>query len=384
MVKKKNLLMILLCLLIITVPYLPQTVNNLFALTIEILLIMTFSSIYLNILENIKYVILFASAIILSTIINLGLSTRTMNALVTTIKYVLLFYTAFYLGEKYTSKYVIDAFRRFLIIMVAVADIAALITIFTHNVSSHGGVDNIYVIGNKFLVGYYHMFLLALYQLDSKNKDKVLKYSLFVGYSFFICYSIQCNTGLMGCVIVVLMRVLSIKKNLIFEGLKKPIVFCMIFIASNFILIGTDFLAKSNALTYLLTKYSHTNKILTGRVDMYLIALEWFKKSPLLGWGINSTVVEDTLTWGNAQNGLLKIMLDHGILGAVTFLLLCFDSLKYKADGSIERNMNVSNGFVFFLYGMMVCSLVEININQLFIVALALYSMSTKICALDK
>ena len=147
-------------------------------------------------------------------------------------------------------------------------------------------------------------------------------------------------------------------------------------IVANFILVGTDFLLKDNFVTYLLMKYSHTSKILTGRLDMYLIALNEFGKSPIIGYGINCTVVEDLLTWGNAQNGLLKIMLDFGIVGAVSFFLVCFSALMQK--GKRPANLSIKYGLLSFLYGMLVCSLVEINLDTLFMIGLALYSVMIK------
>lgn len=377
-VRQSDFLMIMVCLLLINIPYASQTINNIFVLSVEVLLIFFLKDISIRGIKENKDIILFATAIFICTFLNHGISTRTASAFVTGLRYILLFYTVLYYCKKRTVKNAISIFVRFLGIMVILADLSIFVTLFTSGVSEHGGVYNTYIIGNKFVVSYYHMFFLALYQIELKKKlrsDK-FKFSMLALLSIGVCYLVECNTGVVGCFVVILIRMLSVKKNALVEILSKPIVFCGVLIAANFILVGTDFLLKDNFVTDLLMKYSHTNKILTGRLDMYLIALNEFSKSPIIGYGINCTVVEDLLTWGNAQNGLLKIMLDFGIVGVVSFILVCFGALRQK--GKYTANLTIKYGLLSFLYGMIVCSLVEININSIFIVALAMYSSTVK------
>ena len=103
---------------------------------------------------------------------------------------------------------------------------------------------------------------------------------------------------------------------------------------------------------------------------MYDITIEAVAKKPIFGYGINSTYVEDKLTFGNPQNGLLKMLLDYGIIGTAAFMALCYNSLK---SNSKENKVDLKRiPLLAFLYGMMICSLVEINLAGIFYLGCAI------------
>ena len=158
--------------------------------------------------------------------------------------------------------------------------------------------------------------------------------------------------------------------------LESPVVFLVVFFGATFLLVGSDFLLKNSSIENLFMKYSHTSKLLSGRLEMYEIALMYFQKRPLLGYGINCTVVEDVLTFGNAQNGILKLLLDHGILGIGGFITVVFTAFSGKKKKSQKQivNDNIHSAispFVALLYGLAICSMVEICLVGHFYLALA-------------
>ena len=373
-----SLIMALTLMLLINIPFVPQTMNNLFILSIEALYILLIRSISFRVVKQNKSILLFALTIVGCTFLNLGLSTRTANALVTAIRYILLFYSVTYFAKKKLLHNFISTFICFLSIMIFIADLSIVVTLFTKGISEHGGAYNSYIIGNKFTVSYYHMFFLGLYQVELMKwkKQEILGFCILSLASVIICYIIECNTGIIGCVIVILIRIISKFNNPLIRILAKPSVFCMVFISINYLFLGTGFLTTESFIVDLLRKFSHTSTILTGRYEMYIISIRAFLESPIIGYGINSTVVEDILTWGNPQNGLLKILLDYGIMGAIAFLSVCYHSLKTKNSTIIHNSIRY--GLLSFLYSMSICSLVEININSLFIIACALYSATVK------
>ena len=107
---------------------------------------------------------------------------------------------------------------------------------------------------------------------------------------------------------------------------------------------------------------------------MYAITLNGIKDALWMGHGINCTLVQDVLSWGNPQNGILKMLLDFGIIGTASFLLLIYDSTKNNRNS----NKQIEYSMLAFVYGMIICSMVEINLSGLFYLGLVLLKMSKR------
>ena len=103
--------------------------------------------------------------------------------------------------------------------------------------------------------------------------------------------------------------------------------------------------------------------------------MEAIAKNPIWGYGINYDIVRTTLSFGNAQNGLLKMLMDYGVIGTIMFTLVLFTTFKnaYKTNDN-----NRKAGSIAFIYAMLFCSLVEINLTSIFMLICAfLNSMSS-------
>ena len=129
-------------------------------------------------------------------------------------------------------------------------------------------------------------------------------------------------------------------------------------------------------------KYSHTDTLLSGRLPMYKIVIKCISTNGIWGYGINYDIVQQTLTFGNPQNGLLKMILDYGFIGFVLFCVVLEKSFNCL------NKINISNtdfGLVLFIYGMLFCSLIEINLDSLFFFFLALiYCCANSYKLIDK
>jgi O-antigen ligase len=294
--------------------------------------------------------------------------------MVTGTKYILFFVIIEYLCRKNGKQYVFNTLWKIFFIFILIIDIAVLGT----GGRGIGGNEVLpfYILGNKFAVSYYHMFILILFLLQNSyiKKEKIRKkvFYLLLVYSIAICVLVSCNTGIIGCLVIGLMFVLSsnVKKNFIFDFISRPAVFIVFFIGITFLLVGTDILLSSDIIQNIVTNVLNRNMSLTGRLQMYQVALEAITKKPFWGYGINSTYIEDALIWGNAQNGLLKMLLDYGVIGTIVFIYVCFNAID---KGISSKNLNeISYPLTTFLYGMIICSMVEINLSALFFFGLAL------------
>ena len=75
------------------------------------------------------------------------------------------------------------------------------------------------------------------------------------------------------------------------------------------------------------------------------------------------------LSFGNPQNGLLKILLDYGAVGLILFCGIIWKTFDLLSKSDLA---NKDFGLVAFIYSMFFCSLIEINLDSLFFFFIAL------------
>ena len=73
-----------------------------------------------------------------------------------------------------------------------------------------------------------------------------------------------------------------------------------------------------------------------GRLHIYAMISDVIKVHPWIGYGYFSNIVEEILGFGNAQNGVLKIIVDSGIVGLIGYALLVYRSMKSNENSSKE------------------------------------------------
>lgn len=360
--------------MIINIPYLTQTTNNIKTLIIEaaILYYLIRDKYELKYVKENVPIIMFWVAMVFCTLHATGISTRAINSFVTGFSYVLLFLMIGHFATRRSLQMVVNGFFSIFLFLGIVTDLVVFIT--KGNGVGGYSIVKLYLLGNKFFVSYLHMLLLVLFyaqdEITLKEKRKKVVFWITLFYSAFVCNFIDCNTGIIGLLVIGVIGIFVDRRSKVCEIISRPEVYVGVFVGLSFLLVGTNVILGNVFIKQLLTRYSHTNEILTGRVDMYRIAIAAILNNPIFGDGINSTIVSDILTWGNAQNGLLKMLLDYGIVGTGFFIYVCWSSLKdcgYKLKNSL-----ILYGMIAFLYGMAVCSMVEINLSGFYFMALAI------------
>lgn len=374
-VKVGTIILLLMCFMLMNIPYLSQRSNNIITLGLEILILFWLCTVRhsLSLFYNSFLVVLFMLLMVTSTFINFGISTRVLTAIVTGVEYILIFWIIDRLSNKWSIQEVINIIWKYVSIIMIIVDLCIILT----GAKGIGGQQVLayYLIGNKFTVSYFHMILLALFlaqnRILKKEKNRKCFFFLLLVYSIMICYSVDCNTGVIGCIAMGGVLLIFYYGKDLCKLLENPTFFVGVFIGSTFLIVGTKVLLENELVQLVVTKVFNRSLTLTGRLQMFDVTLQAISLKPALGYGINSTYVQDVLTWGNPQNGLLKMLLDFGIIGTAVFLMLCWCSLSGKSSKSQTRHIEIS--ILAFLYGMVVCSMVEINISGLFFLGLALY-----------
>lgn len=367
----KSIVLSIAFLLLISSPYIAQRTNNIIKLCLEILLIVILLStrkINKNAIKACIPAFIFMLVSLYSTFRWSGLSSRLMNAGTTSFAYVLLFYLIV-LYCKDNNRIVRKTIERNLIFYNVILDFFVLLT----NGKGLGGLpEAVYLLGNKFMVSYFHMALLALFISNSKKRNinfyiKIILYAL---YSIVILRIADTMTGVIGIVFMILGILILNKRREIFKVLTNPAIVIVFFIGINAIFLFSNILLNNEFIMKFLMKYSHTDTLLSGRLPMYKLTIESISNNYIWGYGINYDIVLSTFGFGNPQNGLLKMMLDFGVVGTISFLWMMYSS--FRNSKLIESS--ISEGVILFIYSMLFCSLVEINIDILFYLFLTILS----------
>ncbi len=221
------------------------------------------------------------------------------------------------------------------------------------------------------MTSYLHMLILALINVNRSSLSKwkkTIRILLFLLYSLFICVIADTSTGLFGCLTVATVSIIIMWWPLIIQIMSKPYVVIVFFIGLNAVFLLSDFILNNTAFESFFMARSHTSTILSGRVLMYQISMDAIVQSPIWGYGINYDIVQKTLSFGNPQNGILKLLLDYGIVGTVLFCIVLFTTFK---NSRFSQYKDLKEAYIIFVYGMLLCSLVEINLAAIFILACA-------------
>ena len=304
---------------------------------------------------NMILIILFITMIIL-TIYNMefyekSFLTGIFNAL--NILDIYLFFE--YLGYKEKVKQGINIFYKLTLFYVLVNDIVMLL------IPKFFQINHTYLIGNKFEVSYLHIFLLILfYQLNindiNKSIGKKMKFLFISILAIAVSISVQCNTALIGCVIVIIFTLLGkvLKKILI----NNNIMIIFLVISDSILLIGSSILSNP-IIKYFIVNILGEDITLTGRMRIYNQIFPIINERFWVGYGYenNYSVLYKKIYAPNTQNGVLECIFLYGIISTVLILILMYLSMKNA------RNNVIMYPIIIIIYMYILLSSVEITLG---------------------
>lgn len=229
-----------------------------------------------------------------------------------------------------------------------------------------------YLTGNKFRVSYLHIQLMILYLQKEKYirnflkvKKKDFKFFLLFLVSFCTCIYVECTTGAIGVLLVILFYYSMFWKGKTF---KKPIVFLSILFFSTSILILFSGIVKLEPVRYLIEQVFHEDITLTGRLNIYKSLESVFTGHLLYGYGMGSSyeIIMKMIGAPNTQNGVLEIILEQGVIALFLLILLVWQIFKY-----MEKRES-TNYAIIILYIYILFASIEITLDISFILWLAL------------
>lgn len=293
-----------------------------------------------------------------STWMNTQSVTWVMSAFMLGMQYIILFCTFYGFVNKRNSEELIQILIMFFLVMLIAND--ALLPIKSYNFSNP---DEQYLLGNKFLVSYYHCLFGALIYTKYKKTLKKNIAILFLCYAVLIASIVHCTTGIIVAITIISMVYLP---GLVKKLTECPIAFIALLIAENILIWGSTALFTNPFIVNIVTNVFHKSTDMTGRAKLYAVTIDLVEKKPLWGYGHLTDVYRNMFGYGNAQNGLFHIVTQAGIIGAIVYFGAIFVGLR-KGDDSHD-----TYGLIMYVYAMLVGSAVEINLSSQFIIAIAL------------
>lgn len=264
-----------------------------------------------------------------------------------------------------------DNLKRFINILFSVLAIYCVISLIT--IVAFGGAPGtgiLYFAGNKFRTSYYFIFFLTMIQIKYYDEisSKIRSKILFLILSFVvigITKYIQCSTAMVATVCVALSIFIPRKMQNI---LKNPTTVIISLGISALLLLLTNIISENYYVNYVVTELLGEDIGLTGRYRIYGYLFGIIRNSWLFGYGYGNYAVGTIVGYGNAQNSVIQLIIDYGIVGLVGFSILMIHSFR---KGSKTEN---KWGYYVYIYVMLICAMIEICFNYNF------YTMLFLIC----
>ena len=238
--------------------------------------------------------------------------------------------------------------------------------------------NNVYFIGNKFNTVYLNIFILFFMGLDSLKKKQgrlILRTRvwLFWGISVIEALYLSAFTGLTMLLVIALLFIINnglvsfIHISSKYRVFYKPGVIVLMVMLSGIIAFGMEWITGATFVKTILDAIGKSQTF-GSRLTIYSYLAGIIVKEPWLGYGYDTNIVTTTYA-ANAQNGLIKIIIENGLIGCIAFLFMTYLFTK-KSD----KVKDLSCDWVLYtIYAFIISAVVEITYFSYFFIILVLY-----------
>lgn len=188
------------------------------------------------------------------------------------------------------------------------------------------------------------MFLTLSVYFDKRYQNKLTLTTIVCGIlSFIFCVVNNSGQGMSMLLFFFLFLCINYWSKGNFQRIAKPVIISAIIAFLYYIIISFRFTNINIIVNYITTVLSK-DITLTGRDQIFSECLKIFSEHPLIGYGYNNTIVDDTLgaitsQFNTAHNSILQMMIDYGLIGLAFFLIFIFGVLRRL--NTIENDLNV-------------------------------------------
>jgi hypothetical protein len=236
----------------------------------------------------------------------------------------------------------------------------------------------VYLVGTKFWVSYLHIQLIALYWARSIRDDDILTnrnkivIAILFALTCFIVRTVDCATGIVACVIILLLLLFG---KTVWKLLLKPVAPIITLLVSCTALLSGDYILNIPLVQKIIETGLNRSLTITGRTRVYENIVSLFPDNRIwtgYGHGSSYEVSMMLIHSPNSQNGLVNILLQYGVFGAVLLFLLMYSVFKAGAN---SKNIAVALPFISLLYVYILLASVEITLELNSLVLLSLISV---------
>lgn len=199
------------------------------------------------------------------------------------------------------------------------------------------GSGSIYLLGNKFVLGYIHLIIFGLYATVLQVKKGYVKYNagilfLYGVYSLALMAYLKASTCLLAILFTMLFYyVMPPKSGRIIKGNTGV----LLLVGASVAFFGIITLLDLPIIRYFIQEVLGKSLTLTGRLQIYEMLGGLVDERLYCGWGFNSDIVSYVVGYGNAQNGIMQVIVESGLIGGFFFLnatrnLIPVDCEDYK------------------------------------------------------
>lgn len=300
-----------------------------------------------------------------SSLQNTASLTWSISAFMTGLQLIVLFLVSSAVCQQIGSMAYVDCLIQLFVVLLLLND--ALFLFIPYDFSNP---DESYLLGNKFLVSYYHCFFSCLVYVKTSGKKHHWLTALLFVFSAVVALKVSCSTGVIMAAVLLAMMVVPKKLR---KFLQNPQMLLGVVAVENALIWGAANIFSHPLVKSIVVNVFHKSPNMSGRSKLYAVTLDLVKDKPLLGYGHNTDIYRALFGYGNAQNGLFHIIIQAGILGAAVYFCAVFFGLRKK------NTHDTPYGIYMYLFAMVVASAIEISLSLLFMLGVAiLYGFITE------
>ena len=284
-----------------------------------------------------------------------------------------LFALMIWIGETEKVEQTVDFLFHYVLLLVIVTDVLFLARIKTF----YSGRHELFLIGTKFTVSYFHMDLLTLWflrnNMHQRRQDRTKRMAiLLIPFLLAVSIRVDCMTGVIGCLaLFVFFLLMNTQVQEYFLRLSSPVWLVIFLLASVVFPFVAQKIVAIPIIAYLLESVMSRSTTLTGRLGIFETFLQKTEGHLMWGYGLSNGNVAAERLFGcaNAQNALLQWVLEAGMpatLALVVLMVIIFSQLS----GSPRRQKTMP--MVMLLYVYIILGMVETTFNMTVILWLAL------------
>lgn len=235
-----------------------------------------------------------------------------------------------------------------------------------------------YEVGNKFYVCYLNILLIAIYMLiwPILNGKRKLFIKVLLLITFLLSVKTKCSTMVIGTVVYYFF-LFSVGKGIRNLLYKRWFYILGLFVCDILFLVLVVWILQFPLVQYFIVDVLGEDLTLTGRIEIYSRVGEVLNECPLYGFGIGNAYLTTTMygIGDNAQNGLLNLFIEIGLIGTILYVSLLLGLIRKVAK------LKKSYSIICFIYLMLILSSIEVTFTTYFtgIMILLLLNVDTAI-----